>query len=55
MEDFDNLLINKKEIERLDKKMKKAIDDLELPKKVKEYEKKYGTITEEQLRKRFTI
>lgn len=45
----------KEEIERLDKKMEDCIKDPQLPKRVEEYIKKYGTIPEENLRKRFTI
>lgn len=44
---------SKKDIERLDKKMNDTINDPDLPKKVKEYKKKYGQIPEENLRKRF--
>jgi len=43
------------EIERLDKKMKEVMNDPDLPKKVEEYQKKYGTLSEEDLRKQFTI
>ncbi len=43
------------EIERFDKKMDDCIKDPELPKRVWEYQKKYGNIPEENLLKRFTI
>ena len=43
----------KEEIKRLDKKMEECINDPELPEKVREYEKKYGNISEENLRKIF--
>jgi len=43
------------EIERLDEKMKEVMNDPELPKMVEEYQKKYGTISEEDMLKRFTI
>ena len=39
------------EIERLDKKMKEVMNDPDLPKKVEEYQKKYGTFSEEDLMK----
>ena len=42
-------------IKRFDKKMKEVINDPKLPGKVMEYKKKYGNISEERLRKRFTI
>lgn len=47
--------ISKEEIERLDKKIEEVMNDPDLPEKVEEYQKKYGTISEEDLRKRFTI
>lgn len=43
------------EIERLDKKMEDCIKDIRLPKRVEEYKKKYGNISEIRLIKRFTI
>ena len=48
-------MIIEEEIERLDKKMEEVMNDPELPKKVEEYKKKYGNISEDRLIKRFTI
>ena len=42
-------------IKRLDKKLKDCLNDPNLPDKINEYQKKYGTIPEENLIKRFTI
>ena len=42
-------------VNRLDKKMKEAINDPELPEKCRQYQEKYGNIPEENKIKRFTI
>ena len=43
------------EIKSIDKIIEEIMNDPELPKKVEEYQRKYGTLTEEDLRKQFTI
>jgi len=43
------------EMKRLDEKMEKLLKDPETLKKVEEYQKKYGTMTWEELHRQFTI
>ncbi len=39
--------------EEIDKIIEEVMNDPELPKKVEEYQKKYGTLSEEDMLKRF--
>ena len=49
----------KEEMEKIKNKsydiLKKCLDDSDVREKVEEYQKKFGTLTEDDLRKTFTI
>ena len=46
---------NQKYLNEIDKIISKVMNDPQLPKKMREYQQKYGTMTPEDLRKQFII
>jgi len=55
MSDEEKLGSFEKKAEEIAGKMRSLMNDPDLRKKVEEYQNKYGTMTEDDLRKRFTI